>query len=321
MVLRKSLISWVLVVFITGLVPAHGAAGQESAVADTPAAPSGQPDRLQFELEWDAYYTSAAMIVSLTDDPIKRVGEKNEFDVYRDLLRQSFVPRHLLLEASVYPMPSLGSLLKQDQRKFYDDAEVADGFNLLTAVTAGFDEPYAVSLFTGNVVSFEKKGEARKAGNNGYMGYLISAGDYHIKDNTFIYDRWCEIEWKLKGDRVFSNQTLSWSFRVGTKIHDHPDITDAVYISLRRSRLDFDAPAESILKNSGFEYTFSATEGTFKPISHYFSVDKKWPIKDRKLAFSLVLGFVWETDRKYTGGLSRNKSSDFQLFIRPNIYF
>ncbi|MDY6905015.1 MAG: hypothetical protein SWH61_10040 [Thermodesulfobacteriota bacterium] len=306
---------------MAGLTAISAAADQDGGVANSNTAPPEKTDRVQFELEWDAYYTSAAVIFCMTDEPIPKVGEKNEFDVYKDLLKQSFVPRHLLFEASVYPMPSLGSLIKQDQRRFYDKAEVIDGFNLLTAITAGFDEPYAVSFFTGNVVSFEKKGEARKAGNNGYMGYLISVGDYHIKDNTFIYDRWCEIEWKLKGDRVFTNQTLSWSFRVGTKIHNHPDITDSVYISLRRSRLDFDAPAESFLKNSGFEYTFSATEGTFKPISHHFSVDKKWPIKDKKIAFSLVLGFVWETDRKYTGNLSRNKSSDFQLFIRPNIYF
>ncbi|MDY6824939.1 MAG: hypothetical protein SWH68_14255 [Thermodesulfobacteriota bacterium] len=318
---QKPLILWAVIFLVCVLAAAHAASAEKDRPAETITPQTARAEGVKFELEWDAYYTSAAAIISMTDDPISKVGEKNEFDVYRDLLKHSFVPSHLLLEASVYPMPCLGSLIKQDQRGFYEDAEVADGFNLLKAVTAGFDEPYAISLFTGNVVSFEKKGEKRKAGNNGYMGYLVSAGDYHIKENEFIYDKWCELEWKLKGDRVFSNQTLSWSFRVGTKIHDHPEITDSVYISLRRSRLDFEAPADSILKNSGFEYTFSATEGTFKPISHYFSVDKKWPLKDKKLAFSLVLGFVWETDRKYTGTLSRNKDSDFQVFIRPNFYF
>lgn len=290
-------------------------APQESAPADD------APDKVSFEVTWDAYYTSADLILSLTDAPIPKVGEKNEFEVYRDLLKSSLVPRFLLLEASVYPMPCLGGWIKHQERDFYDDSELISGLNLVNAVTAGFDEPYAISVFAGNVVQFKKKDEPGKAGNNGYMGFLFSAGDYHIKDNDFIYDQWCEIEWKLKGDRIFSNQKLTWSFRLGGKIHDHSDITDSIYVSLRRSRLDYEAPASSILKNSGFEYTFHVTSDGFQPISHYLSVEKKWPIKDKKIAFSLAVGGVLETSRKYTGSLSRNKSSDFQVFIRPNIEF
>ncbi|ABW68423.1 hypothetical protein [Desulfosudis oleivorans] len=300
------------------------AAGSETATA-TPAANAAPvaeaPDRIAFEVTWDAYYTSADLILSLTDAPIPRVGEKSEYEVYRDLLKSSLVPRFLLLEASVNPMPCLGGLIKKHAREFYDDSEVIDGLNLVNAVTAGFDEPYAFSVFAGNVVQFEKKGEPGKAGNNGYMGFLFSVGDYHIKDNDFIHDQWYEIEWKLKGDRIFSDQKLTWSFRLGGKVHEHADISDAIYVSLRRSRLDYDAPASSILKNSGFEYTFHVTADRFQPISHYLSLEKKWPLKNRKFAFSMAVGGVWETSRKYTGSLSRNKSSDFQLFIRPNIEF
>ncbi|MFZ5564141.1 MAG: hypothetical protein ACOZBW_08805 [Thermodesulfobacteriota bacterium] len=302
--------------------PPWPAAAEEGAGApqESPV-PDEAEERVAFEVTWDAYYTSADLILSLTDAPIPKAGEKSEFEVYRDLLKSSLVPRFLLLEASVYPMPCLGGWIKDQAPDFYNDSEAIDGLNLVNVITAGFDEPYAVSVFTGNVVQFQKKGEPSKAGNNGYMGFLFSAGDYHIKDNDFIYDKWCEIEWKLKGDRVFSDQKLTWSFRLGGKIHDHPDITDSIYVSLRRSRLDYEAPASSILKNSGFEYTFHVTADSFKPISHYLSLEKKWPIKDKKFAFSLAVGGIWETSRKYTGLLSRNKSSDFQVFVRPNIEF
>jgi hypothetical protein len=36
--------------------------------------------------------------------------------------------------------------------------------------------------------------------------------------------------------------------------HSHGDITDVLYLSLRRSRQDHEASAKSIWKNSGFEY-------------------------------------------------------------------
>ncbi len=276
--------------------------------------------RVAFEMEWDAYYTSADLIFSLTDKPIPTVEGKTELEVYRNLLKRSFLPRQMLLEASVYPMSCLGGWLKQDEPRLYDDAKIG-GFNVIDAITSGFEEPYAFSIFAGNVVQFKRKGEPYRAGNNGYMGFLFSFGNYHIKDNDFIYDKWREIEVKLKGDRIFSDLKLLWSFRLGAKFHHNPEITDSVYVSLRRSRLDYAASASDIFKNSGFEYTFSVAADSFKPISHYLLLEKKWPVKSRKFAFSLGVGMIYELRGKYTGSLSRNKASDFQLFLRPNIEF
>ncbi len=57
-----------------------------------------------------------------------------------------------------------------------------------------------------------------------------------------------------------------------------------------------------------------------KPIRHYFYVDKKWPFENKQMAFSLALGFVWESAHKYTGELA-SPGSNFQLILRPNIEF
>ncbi|MFZ3071903.1 MAG: hypothetical protein WA162_01525, partial [Thermodesulfobacteriota bacterium] len=188
-------------------------------------------------------------------------------------------------------------------------------------VTAGFEEPYALSLFAGNVVKFTKPDEKWKGGNFGYMGYLVSLGNYHIKDNELVRDKWMEVEWKVKGDREFSTHELHWSFRIGAKLHSNSDIADALYVSVRRSHLDFKNP-KSFLKNSGIEYTYDMGIKTFEPLKHYFTIDKKWPLKDKKMAFSLVMGFIWEGAEKYTGKLgSDGKENEFTIIIRPNIIF
>jgi hypothetical protein len=106
--------------------------------------------------EPDAYYTDFDFIVSLTKTPIPHVGEKTEAEIYQTLLsRSALLPRYLVFEGSVNPMPYLGAYLKRNERNFYDNAELSGSFNWVKALTAGFEEPYAVSLFAGNVVNFD----------------------------------------------------------------------------------------------------------------------------------------------------------------------
>ena len=48
-----------------------------------------------------------------------------------------------------------------------------DDLNIVEVLTAGFEEPYALSLFLGNMVTYgpSDSGEGK---NKGFMGYLIS---------------------------------------------------------------------------------------------------------------------------------------------------
>lgn len=126
----------------------------------------------------------------------------------------------------------------------------------------------------------------------------------------------------MKGDRKTEDRKLSWSFRVGAKLHGNPDIADIYYLSFRRSRLDYCPKEDSFFNNSGFEYTVYFERGTFDPIRHYFFVDKKWPLKDRKMAFVLATGFIWESNKKYSGSLAASDTaSQTTIFLRPNIEF
>lgn len=312
-----------LPVLLAALLHPAGARAEDAAPGPPVPAPPPSAEFKRFELDYelDAYYSNVSLTIALTKDPIPQLGERSEEEIYRTLLARSYMPRFLYLEASINPLPYLGVYIRKDHRDFYDDAELSGSFNWVKALTAGFEEPWALSLFAGNVVDFDVPGQTDVKGK-GYSGYLYSAGNYHIKDNALVKDDWWEAEWKLKGDRKSPVKKLNWSFRVGAKLHGNHDITDIIYLSFRRSRVDYQPERDSLLNNSGFEYTYDMNRRGLHPIRHYLFVDKKWPYADTRAAFSLAVGFVWESAGKYTGRLSTGRTEDdFQIILRPNIEF
>jgi hypothetical protein len=274
----------------------------------------------EWELYLDPYYTSLDYYTPLTGSQIPRYGEESELAIYKKLLA-SPKPRFLLIEASVYPMPCLGVLAKRHLPDLYEKASLGDDFNLVKSITAGFEEPYALSVFVGNVIDFSPKGTTDTTGK-GHIGLLLSAGNYHIRDNEILSDNWLETELKIKGDRITAQRKMAWSFRIGSKLHNNDYIKDVFYFSLKRERSDFDDIKFSIFKNSGVEYTFDVDAKTGSIMRHFFFVDKKFPLKKRKIAFTIGTGVLWEKSDKYTGPLARpGNDNDFQILFRPNIEF
>jgi hypothetical protein len=277
--------------------------------------PRREPITLLFA--FGAYYTSAGLYLPLTSSPTPDAGEQGEAQIYWSLLRGALAPRFLVLEASVNPMPILG--LGAHQWSWgYQRAQLTPDFNLVRALTAGFDEPFALSVFIGNVADFAPRGRSEVRGR-GYLGVVVSGGVGHIRENVLVDDRWLETELKLKGDRVGEEQKLSWSFRVGLKLHDNPDIADTAYLGLRRSRVDYQE-GSPWLANSGIEYRFDLSlQG--RPLRHFLLVDKKWPLGKGRAALVLGAGLLWESGAAYRGALAERHGTGLQLLLRPNIVF
>ncbi|MBI4395523.1 MAG: hypothetical protein HY548_00415 [Elusimicrobia bacterium] len=275
----------------------------------------------EFDYELDAYYTALDYYVSLTTSPIPFYENTNEWEIYKTLLLSSPVPRFMLLEASVNPLPCLGAYLKEQAPGFYRNAQTSDDLNWVESVTTGFEEPAAVSLFLGNIINFKPARRRQFGEGKGHMGYLVSGGNYHIKRNELFKDNWIETEWKVRGDRIKPDVKLGWSFRVGAKFHSRQGIRDVFYIGLRRSRTDYAARGFSWTRNSGFTYKYDFSQSNFSVIQHDFMVDKKFPLKNRKLVPALAVGFLWQAKGKYTAPLETMERKRFQLIFRPNIEF
>ncbi|MEW6556252.1 MAG: hypothetical protein AB1349_02750 [Elusimicrobiota bacterium] len=274
----------------------------------------------EIELELDAYYTSFDYYLSLTKTPIPYLSETNELNIYKKLFA---TPKlcFLVFELSTYPMPCAGVFIKKQFLDFYEKMTLTKSINIIKSVTAGFEEPYAVSVFLGNVVSF-KPASAKNTDGKGYVGALVSGGNYHIKDNELITDNWLETELKVKGERITPGKKMDWSFRIGTKLHNNSYIKDVLYFSVRRSRTDRGTTKQSVFTNSNFEYIFDADVKNGGIIRHYFLVGKKYPLKKPKIVVCLNAGFLWEGTEKYIGPLKRTSDTEnFQILFRPNIEF
>jgi len=275
------------------------------------------------DLDWetDLYYSNVSLNIPLTETPIQDLSGKGELEVYSKLFLGSLVPRFMLLEAAVMPLPLLGVALKEYATDFYTTADIGRDQNVIQWITAGFEEPYAFSLFVGDMVRFSKQGEEQLSSNKGYMGYLFSYSNQHIKNNVLIPDNSLEAEWKLKGERSFRDEKLSWSFRLGAKIHDHPDIANTFYLGFRRSDLDFRVNPIEFLKNSTFEVRWDISAKTGALLRQEYVLGKKFPIKSWGVALKLDAGVIWEDPARYSGHLRDMDAGNLTVVLRPNIMF
>ena len=128
------------------------------AAAGNPTAGSATVVGAEFGYELDLYYTNVSVEIPLTDKPMPNGGWLSEREVYTRLFKDSLHPQLLLLEASVYPMPVLGTYLKEHSPNTYDNFTFGDtDLNLLDGLTAGFQEPWALSAFVGSGMNFTRE--------------------------------------------------------------------------------------------------------------------------------------------------------------------
>jgi hypothetical protein len=292
-----------------------------AATAAKPAA-AGKINKMEITWDLDPYYSDVDFNIPLTNKPIPTISSDNEAVIYRDLVEGSLVPRYMLLEASVYPMPVLGTYLKSHTPGLYREGEISHtGLNVIESATAGFQEPWALSAFFGNIANLVRPGEPADTHNLGYTGYLFSAGAQHIKDNVLIQDKWYELEWKIKGDLKEKNEKLSWSFRVGGKFNANPYVTDVMYVGIHRNNLDFNEPFLSWFKNSDVDLQLSFSQHGGQVVREELVFGKKYPFPSQGYSITLDVGFVWDSADEYSGPLRTDNKSTLTFVFRPWIEF
>lgn len=215
-------------------------------------------------------------------------------------------------------MNILGTYYRKKNEDKYTE-ENRDNFNIVKALTAGFEEPYSLTFFLGRMMIFSKKDGERVGKNRAYLGYMLTIGDKTIKDNKSYTDKWINFEFKLKGTREKRNRDLDWSFRVGTRFHDNSDFVDTIYLGARRKSIDYDKGIYSFVYNSSITTLFSFRKDTFDMTDAEFTVGKILPISFDGISFSLELGYLYTSKYKYDGELRTDGIDNHQAIIRPNI--
>lgn len=288
-------------------------------VLGSPALALGEAE---LDLELDAYYSALGLTLPFTKDADSQDVDAGEMHTYRRMLSRALVPRYLVLEASVNPMPLFGVLVREAAPGVYADLQLSPELNLVEAVTAGFQEPYALSLFLGKVIDFEPELKHLGRSRKGYVGYLASTGNFHILNNLLVRDDWLELEWKFKGDISNDKRKMSWSFRFGGKLHENPEVLDVLHFGVRRNRVDFAPTDWGWLLNSAIEYRVDLSKNDGAPVTHFFLLEKNFPIRSKKWTLSLGFGYLWQGKDKYSGSLAlKRRANESQFLLRPNLRF
>ncbi len=302
--------------------PAQVLSDENTNQRSVPIIPLEEGGKLEVMWEADPYYSDVGVTIPLANTPIPTIRSTNESVIYGELIQGSLFPRYMVLEASVYPMPLLGTYLKADQPLAYKRGQIGNSsVNFIDSATAGFQEPWAVSAFFGNIAKIVRPGEDRVGSNVGYTGYLISAGTKQIKDNTFIDDHWLELEWKIKGKLDYPDEKLAWSFRVGGKLHDNINIEDELYVSLFRNNLNVHLPFLSWINNSSLDVKIFFSETTARLLRQEYVVGKKYPKEGWKYAPTLDIGVIWASPDEYSGVLRTTTLDTVTLVFRPSVEF
>ena len=277
------------------------------------------------ELELDPYYTALSVTVPFSSATMAAQVDRGEWQTYLDATWRALIPRFLLLEASVNPLPLAGAAIRSSSEGFYHRARVTPSFNLIESVTSGFEEPYAFAVFLGGITDYSAGRKSRGHRRKGYVGYLASYGNYHLMEGLFVPDNWLETEAKIKGDLVTDARKMSWSFRFGAKTHHNAEVTDTAYLGLRRDRIDYQKVPLSFLLSTGIDYRIDFRQGDLKPISQFVLVEKNFPYTTRNkktYTFSLGVGYQWQSPDKYRGGLALKRTRpESQILFRPNLKF
>jgi hypothetical protein len=277
--------------------------------------------RDQFEFWLDPYYTAVNVAHDLSSEPIERLDSDKEGAADWWLVQHFLHPRDLLLEGSVNPMPIAGWALRKWQEDAYGDASVR-GTNLVQAITEGFPEPWAVSLFVGNVVNLVSSQDTSKINGMGYSGLLVSWGNMHLVENRLVREDWLETEIKIKGDDIRSDRKLGWSFRCGWREHFDPDIRDAIYGSIVRRRTDFQYQGWDPLRNSSLELRMDLDRKSLPspvPLRIAAIAGKRFPFAKGVAAFCLSVGAVDELHPAYVGRLRPYAPRGLKLVLQPNV--
>jgi len=278
--------------------------------------------KAEFVVEIDPYYSDIGYNIPLTDKPIPTITSDSETVIYRELIKDSLVPRFMTLEASVYPMPILGTYLKTHQRGLYDSGEIlGSGFNLIESLTAGFQEPWALSAFFGNVAKLRRPGRTGGGENYGYTGYLLNVGAKHIKNNTLVADDWAELEWKIKGRLDYPGRKLSWSLRGGAKLHRNPEVNDIYYLAASRNHTEINLPFLGWLENATVDTRLHFLQHGGKAVRAELIAGKKFPTPRLGIVPTLSAGFIWNSPDEYSGLLRNATSNRLTFILRPSFEF
>ncbi len=251
--------------------------------------------------------------------------QENELRLYQDLLVRSIRrPRYLLLEVTAYPLGGISAWLPTAAPATYRRFNLGEEFNLLRSLGAGFQEPWSVSLFLGQIDDFWEltKDDQLVVVSSGISGLVLTGGWQQLFDNAVVQAGWLKAEWKLKGQGSQGRLKRPWNLNVGYRWYGLRAVDNTLVVSLRRQRTNRDRLDWGLKRNtiSVLELQLPparAADGFTRIQLEYGKVFPLW-----KVLAGLKIGYIFENRRKYNAEtFSARRVRQSELFIQPVVFF
>ncbi|MBL7075140.1 hypothetical protein ISS37_07875 [candidate division KSB1 bacterium] len=286
-------------------------------------------------LVFDPYKSHTSFYQDLVRDRALEIWTEEEGKLYRDLLREVMIPQFMLVEFTLYPLPFWGAWLERDYPRLFNRFHFYSDVNLLRMVSSGYEQPYSLSFFLGDILTFydilDFQNWKLKYRGKGIIGVVLTVGNQSFLDSWLFKDYWVQLMGKMRGVRVIGSGAgeFSWDFKAGVKLHQKGELPDVLILSFRRRRMDPGAPKFTPGQNCRWEYEMQFPLRDFGPkrplTKLLLSYGKMFPIHlfwDMQL--TLDVGILFERKRTFdrsTGLILADEIVVSQFFVRPSIEF
>ncbi len=290
------------------------------------------------QFSYDIYKPYSQIFINLKrfSSPVV-INKGEEFQIYSMLFERMLSPKYVLFQTTFYQMTALSSFLETDHSIIYHRFNSISDINLLRSFGSGYEEPYAFTLFVGNIL-FLSYGEKtnqlqskKPQAGSALAGVGYSFGKHQVLDNIYLHDFWQQLELILVGNlHEPERRKMSWNFRIGLKFHNNGLLRDVYVLTFERNHTSWTANNLSITQNSVFKYqsyvpqSFSNRPPFF--VYHLLTYGKKFPVEifKRKIFLLFGGGFKWEWVHLYDRNLNKfneKPSGHITWLIQPNIEF
>jgi len=252
------------------------------------------------------------------------VWHEDEVKLYRDLVRRSFQWDYLVVEATGYPLAALSAWMEAEQNARYRQFDIGSNFNLLRSLGAGYQEPWSLSLFLGQLLTYWSMDDQDELviAARGAAGLVATAGLQQLFDNSIVEAPWTRIEWKVKGEGSEGPRERYWDLKVGHRWYGLAEIPNTLTLSLERGRTDRVRvkwnPEQNNITLLQLQWPTTEIRSGFSRV--LFEYTKFVPV--RRVLVGLKVGFLYENRKSYdasSGSFASEKERTWELVIQPQI--
>ncbi|RMF07710.1 MAG: hypothetical protein D6762_07015 [Candidatus Neomarinimicrobiota bacterium] len=261
------------------------------------------------------YRSYTTVYQSWQSDPDLYLWGSGERDLYTRLAREGLHPDLLALEGTVYPLAWAVATLPEGAPELYDVLQVTDDWNLWSALAAGYQEPWSVSLFWGDFATIWDLDSTFTLipVASGASGFVLTAGGQELAGNRVHRQSWVRLEWKITGKGRHPGR-LEWDAKVGYRWEQGNRVPDGLTLRFYTKNLTLtgENPANHILD---LRVRLATEPDRFGLLETKLALGKAFAVGRTRVG--MVAGIDWIADYLEFSAVRHTGKREVHLLLQP----